>query len=164
MTELTPPERPSGDSTPGEDDGPRLVPTALPAAELRVGDLLPTRKHLATNVSLFLYNAAVWNPHRIHYDATYATDVEGHAGIVIDGPLQGDWITQIALNWLGPDDELVRFSYQNRLATHLGETLTSAGKVAAVDVAASLVELELFVMNEQQVVTTPGTATVFIAR
>jgi hypothetical protein len=33
----------------------------------------------------------------------------------------------------------------------------------AVDVAASLVELELYVMNEQQVVTTPGTATVFIA-
>jgi len=37
-------------------------------ADLTVGDSLPDRKHTPTNVSLFLYNAAVWNAHRIHYD------------------------------------------------------------------------------------------------
>lgn len=132
--------------------------------DIRVGDLLPERLHTPTTVSLFLYNAAVWNPHRIHYDETYATEGEGHPGIVIDGPLQGDWITQTALNWLGADDELVRFSYQNRLAAHLGETLRSGGRVTAVDVSSRLVELELFITNESDVVTTPGTATVRITR
>jgi hydroxyacyl-ACP dehydratase HTD2-like protein with hotdog domain len=132
-------------------------------SEIMVGDVLPQRHHTPTNVSLFLYNAAVWNPHRIHYDAAYATEGEGHAGIVIDGPLQGDWITQTVLNWLGPDGDLVRFSYQNRLATHLGETLVSGGTVMAVDVAARLVRLDLFVANDAGTLTTPGTATVLLA-
>lgn len=145
------------------EPAPRLLPQASPINSIRVGDLLPERQHTPTNVSLFLYNAAVWNPHRIHYDAEYATAAEGHPGIVIDGPLQGDWITQVALHWLRPDDELVRFTYENRVAAYLGETLTSGGSIAAIDIAASLVHLELFVRNEQGQITTPGTATVFLA-
>ena len=56
---------------------------------LTVGTELPSRSHTASNVSLFLYNAAIWNPHRIHYDENYTREVEKHPGIVIDGPLQG---------------------------------------------------------------------------
>lgn len=148
---------------PSTGTGPRTLDAAPPIASIEVGDLLPVRSHTPTNVSLFMYNAAVWNHHRIHYDEQYTTQVEGHPGIVIDGPLQGDWITQVVLNWIGPDDELVRFGYSNRLAAHLGETLTSGGSVVAVDVAASLVELELYVANEAGQITTPGTATVFLA-
>lgn len=129
-------------------------------ADLQVGSQLPNRTHVATNVSLFLYNAAVWNPHRIHYDEHYATEVEGHAGVVIDGPLQGDWISQVALNWLGADGDLVRFSYSNRVAAHLGDTLTSGGVVAAIDSEAGTAELEIFIKNEAGDVITPGTATV----
>jgi len=158
---------PNGQATSPEPESPPEEPRTLasppPIGELRVGDQLPTRSHTPTNVSLFMYNAAVWNHHRIHYDEAYTTQVEGHPGIVIDGPLQGDWITQVVLNWIGPQDELVRFAYTNRVAAHLGETLTSGGRVAAIDIAASLVELELFVVNEQGAVTTPGSATVFLA-
>ncbi|MFT4988289.1 MAG: hydroxyacyl-ACP dehydratase HTD2-like protein with hotdog domain [Acidimicrobiales bacterium] len=149
--------------TDADETGPRVLMSAPAISEIMVGDVLPQRHHTPTNVSLFLYNAAVWNPHRIHYDAAYATEGEGHAGIVIDGPLQGDWITQTVLNWLGPDGDLVRFSYQNRLATHLGETLVSGGTVMAVDVAARLVRLDLFVANDAGTLTTPGTATVLLA-
>ena len=163
MSDLGQFSEPTDEPVRAEGFDPQLLPMAPPIAEIRVGDLLPQREHTPTNVSLFLYNAAVWNPHRIHYDADYAVSGEGHPGIVIDGPLQGDWITQVALNWIGPNDELVRFSYQNRLATHLGDTLVSGGRVAEVDVAASLVHLTLFVANAQNEVTTPGTATVFLA-
>ena len=145
------------------DNGPTTYATVPPIGELSPGDLLPTRQHTPTNVSLFLYNAAVWNPHRIHYDERYAMNTEGHAGLVIDGPLQGDWITQVVLNWIGEQDELVRFSYSNRGAAHLGETLVSGGSVAAVDVAASLVQLDLYVANASGTIITPGTATVFLA-
>ncbi|MFZ9079788.1 MAG: hypothetical protein ACO23H_14720, partial [Alphaproteobacteria bacterium] len=62
--------------------------------QINVGDILPEKHHTATEVSLFLYNAAIWNPHRIHYDAPYTSDVEKHPAIVIDGPLQGDWLAQ----------------------------------------------------------------------
>ena len=132
----------------------------LRAQDLRVGDALPTRSHTPTNVSLFMYNAAVWNPHRIHYDEPYTTQVEKHPGIVIDGPLQGDWLAQCVVNWLGDDGTLLRFSYSNRRAAYLGETLTSGGIVTAVEPRERVVTLELFVKNAQADVTSPGIATV----
>ena len=42
--------------------------SGIKISELTVGEALPERSYTATNVSLFLYNAAIWNPHRIHYD------------------------------------------------------------------------------------------------
>lgn len=132
--------------------------------DLAAGTELPTRRHTASNVSLFLYNAAVWNPHRIHYDERYTTEVEGHAGVVIDGPLQGDWLSQVALNWLGDAGRLVQFSYSNRQAAHLGETLTSGGRITAVDVGQGTVELELFIANEEGDIITPGTATAVLVK
>ena len=127
--------------------------------DIKVGDRLPERQHLATNVGLFLYNAAVWNPHRIHYDETYTTQVEKHPGIVIDGPLQGDWLSQCALNWLGERGELISFSYSNRRAAYLGETLTTGGKVVEYDEKSGTVSVELYVKNESGDVITPGGAT-----
>ena len=128
--------------------------------DLKVGDRLPERRHTPTNVTLFLYNAAVWNPHRIHYDETYTTQVERHPGIVIDGPLQGDWLAQVVANWLADDGKLLRFNYSNRKATYLGETLTAGGRISSIDLANSLVTLELFVSNATGEVTSPGGATV----
>jgi 3-methylfumaryl-CoA hydratase len=128
--------------------------------QVRVGDKLPTREHMATNVGLFLYNAAIWNPHRIHYDEKYTTDVEGHPGIVIDGPLQGDWLSQVALNWIGQNGELLDFEYSNRKAAYLGDKLTSGGEVVAVDNSSGEVSLSLFIRNEDNEVITPGNAIV----
>jgi 3-methylfumaryl-CoA hydratase len=33
------------------------------------------------------YSALTFNSHRIHYDAPYATEVEGYPGLVVHGPL-----------------------------------------------------------------------------
>jgi 3-methylfumaryl-CoA hydratase len=132
----------------------------LRTESLRVGEALPTRAHTPTSVSLFLYNAAVWNPHRIHYDEPYTTGVEKHPGIVIDGPLQGDWLAQCVLNWLGDDGELLRFAYSNRRATYLGETLTSGGRVTEMDAKERVVRVELFVKNAAGEVMSPGSASV----
>jgi len=128
--------------------------------KLNVGTELPKRQHSATNVSLFMYNAAVWNAHRIHYDETYTTEVEGHPAIVIDGPLQGDWLSQVALNWVGAQGKVTSFGYSNRKASYLGEVLTSGGAVTAVDLQNRQVELALFIKNEAGDVVTPGNATV----
>ncbi|MEQ8231141.1 MAG: hypothetical protein RLW61_21145 [Gammaproteobacteria bacterium] len=132
---------------------------ALPT--LSIGDALPERAHHATNVSLFLYNAAVWNAHRIHYDERYTTEVEHHPGIIIDGPLQGDWLTQVVLEWLGDDGTLIEFEYLNRRAAVLGETLTAGGRISAID--GSDVTLELWIRNAGGEVTAPGRALVRLA-
>jgi 3-methylfumaryl-CoA hydratase len=38
-------------------------------------------------VLLFRYSALTFNSHRIHYDRTWAMDVEGYPGLVVHGPL-----------------------------------------------------------------------------
>ena len=124
-----------------------------------VGDILPEKHHTATEVSLFLYNAAIWNPHRIHYDAPYTSDVEKHPAIVIDGPLQGDWLAQCVTDWLGSDGHLMKFSYSNRRAAYLGETLTATGEVVAKDATARTVDVRLGIQNENGEVIAPGLAT-----
>jgi 3-methylfumaryl-CoA hydratase len=47
---------------------------------------LPWRRTVTpTPVSLFRFSAITFNPHRIHYDTPYATDVEGYPGLVVHG-------------------------------------------------------------------------------
>ncbi|MBX9606577.1 MAG: hypothetical protein K2Y51_10145 [Gammaproteobacteria bacterium] len=131
--------------------------------QLQAGDALPARSHTPTNVSLFLYNAAVWNPHRIHFDEPYTVEVEKHPGIVVDGPLQGDWLSQVVLDWLGEDGELLEFEYSNRRASYLGDTLTAGGRIEAIDAVARTVTLTLEVRDQHGEVTAPGRAVVRLA-
>lgn len=128
--------------------------------KIKVGDALPSRDHTAGIVQLFMYNAAIWNPHRIHFDHAYATQEEGYPGIVLDGPLQGDWIGQVVTDWIGDDATLVSFGYANRRAAFLGETMTAGGQVEEKDDSKREVKVSLFLKNAQGEVTIPGHAVV----
>ncbi len=128
--------------------------------KIKVGDALPSRDHTAGIVQLFMYNAAIWNPHRIHFDNAYATQEEGYPGIVLDGPLQGDWIGQVVTDWIGDDATLVSFGYANRRAAFLGETMTAGGQVEEKDDSKREVKVSLFLKNAQGEVTIPGHAVV----
>ncbi len=127
---------------------------------LDVGTRLAERFFEPTAVSLFLYNAAIWNAHRIHYDRSYTTEVERYPGIVVDGPLQGDWLSQVVTEWLGEEGKLVEFEYSNRKAAYLGERLRSGGVVTAVDQAAGTATVELYIKNAEGAVISPGRAVV----
>ena len=127
-------------------------------SDLQVGDELPSREHIATNVSLFLYNAAVWNAHRIHYDEIYTKEVELHPGVIVDGPLQGDWLVQVVTNWLGDDGQLLEFEYSNRRMSVIGETLIAGGSITAIN--KDEVSLDLYIRNAAGEITTPGQALV----
>lgn len=128
--------------------------------DLKIGQAIAGRNYTPSNVSLFLYNAAIWNAHRIHYDERYTTEIEHHPGVVVDGPLQGDWLTQVVTNWLGDEGQLVEFEYSNRKASYLGQTLSSGGEIEAVDPANGEVKLRLFIKDEAGEVTSPGSAVV----
>jgi len=46
------------------------------------------RRTLVPNgVQLFRYSALTFNAHRIHFDRTYVTEVEGYPGLIVHGPL-----------------------------------------------------------------------------
>ena len=53
---------------------------------LAAGQALPTREFRPDTIQLFLYNAALWNAHKIHFDYPYARDAEGYPGLVVHGP------------------------------------------------------------------------------
>jgi hydroxyacyl-ACP dehydratase HTD2-like protein with hotdog domain len=127
---------------------------------LEVGQALPGTHYTPNNVQLFFYNAILWNAHRIHYDLPYATQVEGYSGLVIAGPMLGDWLGQAVDNWIGDAGMVERLEYSNRQASFIGETLTSGGTVTAVDVANRRAQFDLFVKNAAGEVITPGKATV----
>jgi 3-methylfumaryl-CoA hydratase len=125
---------------------------------IKPGDPLPEREFKPDNVQLFLYNAALWNAHRIHFDHPYATEVEGYPGLVIAGPLMGDWLTQSVIEWLGDDGMLASIEYSNRKASYIGEVLRSGGEIISSDQESGSAELKLYIKNEADEVITPGVA------
>jgi 3-methylfumaryl-CoA hydratase len=125
---------------------------------LKPGDLLPEREFKPDNIQLFFYNAALWNAHRIHFDYPYATEVEGYPGLVIAGPLLGDWLNQCVVDWVADDGVLASIEYSNRKASYIGETLRSGGKVLSIDRDRGEVELEVTIKNEADEVIAPGVA------
>lgn len=54
-----------------------------------------------SEVMLFRYSALTMNGHRIHYDQTYASRVEGYAGLVVHGPLIATLLVDMACRQMG---------------------------------------------------------------
>lgn len=124
-----------------------------------VGMTLPERQHDCDVVQQMLYNASLWNGHRIHFDMPYATEVEGYPGLVVAGPLIGDWLHQIVDEWLGDAGMITGIEYSNRVAAFVGETVTAGGTVTAWDPKTGALTLEVFVRNDRDEVLAPGLVT-----
>ena len=76
-------------------------------------------------VLLFRFSALTNNSHRIHYDHSYATGVEGYPGLVVQGPL-----TAMLLADLGRRNGVAgpaRFSFRARSPFFCGDTLHLRG-------------------------------------
>lgn len=125
-------------------------------AGLRVAEELPNREYNPDNVQLMLYNASLWNGHRIHFDEPYAKNVEGYPGLVIAGPMLGDWLHQCVEEWLGDDGHIFSIDYSNRAATYIGDVLTAGGEIAALLPEAREVGIDVYIKNQSGDVVTPG--------
>ena len=135
--------------------------SAMAVADMRTlqeGQELPAREFNPDTIQLFLYNALLWNAHRIHFDYPYAREVEGYPGLVMAGPLLGDWLHQCVVDWLGDNGRLVEIEYSNRRAAYIGDTLRSVGRIVAVDRERRQVTIEVAILNQNDEVLAPGTA------
>jgi len=61
--------------------------TVVPAAKLAPATAAWSRTVTPDPVLLFRYSALTFNGHRIHYDRSYVTEVEGYPGLIVHGPL-----------------------------------------------------------------------------
>ncbi len=125
--------------------------------ELQPGDELPVVVRNASRVQLFLYSAATWNPHRIHYDPDYA-QLEGHPDIIVHGPLQGAWLSQYVTDWAGPAGRMTGLRWQNRASALPERDYEFHGRVRAVE--GSTVTLDVWEQTPDGQVLMPGEADV----
>ena len=91
---------------PGEKSG---IPKRDP-----VPDDLPWKREMNPDaVQLFRYSAITFNPHRIHYDRTYAMEVEGYPGLVVHGPFTTQCLLDFARD-MTPNKTLTKFDMRAR--------------------------------------------------
>ena len=64
-----------------------LPGAAAPAPQPAPADAAFSRQIVPDPVLLFRYSALTFNGHRIHYDRSYVTEVEGYPGLIVHGPL-----------------------------------------------------------------------------
>lgn len=136
-----------------------MTSSDLTIHDIAEGDELPPMPKNASRAQLFLYSAASFNPHRIHYDRDYA-EFEGHHDILIHGPLQGAWLTQYLTDWCGPKGRLTGVTWQNRASAFPEVDLEFRGRVTGVDTATGDVQLEVWEQTVTGDMLMPGTATV----
>lgn len=96
---------------------PRTQDAELPPAEW-------SRETRTDPVLLFGFSAATANSHRIHYDQTYAREVEGYPDLVVHGPL----IALLLLEAM-PARPITRFAFRALKPAFVGEKITAHGRL-----------------------------------
>ena len=129
--------------------------------DVKPGDAVPPVVTNASRAQLFLFSAATYNPHRIHYDRDYARQ-EGHEDILVHGPLQGAWLHQLVQDWAGPRGRVLALAFQNRGRAFPERDLVFGGRVTQVE--GDVVSLELWERDDTGAVLMPGTARVRLPR
>ena len=82
-----------------------------PAAKLAPSDATWSRTVTPDPVLLFRYSALTFNGHRIHYDRSYVTGVEGYPGLIVHGPLIATLLADLLQRHL-PDARMTAFSFR----------------------------------------------------
>lgn len=80
-------------------------PQAAPDGETFSREIVPDP------VLLFRYSALTFNGHRIHYDRSYVTEVEGYPGLIVHGPLIATLLLDLLRRNL-PDATVATFAFK----------------------------------------------------
>ena len=96
---------------------------AAPAGKPAPAEAAWSREIVPDPVLLFRYSALTFNGHRIHYDRSYVTGVEGYPGLIVHGPLiatllldllhrhlPGATVTQFSFRAVGPIFDIEPFT------------------------------------------------------
>ena len=115
-----------------------------------------------TSVHLVRWSAAMENWHRIHYDHAFATGHDGLPNLLVNGSFKQQFVMQLLKDWAGPDGWAWKLAIQFRAMNEVGETLRIWARVKDKREAPGfgLVDLELGILNEHDLESTPGSAVV----
>ena len=82
-----------------------------PSPPVAPADALWSKVITPDPVLLFRYSALTFNGHRIHYDRSYATEVEGYPGLIVHGPLIATLLVGLLFEKI-PAAQLESFSFK----------------------------------------------------
>lgn len=134
--------------------------------EIREGAELPELTKKIRPVNMMMYGAATWDFMRVHYDADHARE-RGFEGPILDGQMEGAFLAQLVVDWVGDPGSLRRLGIRYRNFTYPGDTVVCKGKVQKkfIEDSDALVECELVVENmTRDEVAAFGTAVVALPR
>jgi 3-methylfumaryl-CoA hydratase len=114
---------------PESTDNPPTPPPSLSAHDgaktVADTDTSWSQTRTFTPAHLFRYSALTFNTHRIHYDAPYVTQVEGHPNIVVHGPLLITSLTELVRERYG-NDAIHTVSYRMQSPAYADQELVFA--------------------------------------
>lgn len=122
------------------------------------GRVIAERRVRPSEVELFMFSAATWLTHRIHFDRDYAR-TEGHPELVVHGPLQGAYLAGLLSDVAGQHGgQLARLSYRHHRSAYCAELLiVQATLTSATEQADGFeVELAVSIRNGEGVLVTSG--------
>ncbi len=118
---------------------------------------LSDRRLTPSTLQLFLFSSVTRNPHRIHYDLTYAQS-EGYPNVLVHGPLQWAVVALTVAEWFWGYGKLRRLSLKSVAPAYVGEGLAVRGQIA--EVSDTTCRLEVWIEKDGGERTTVGTAEV----
>jgi hydroxyacyl-ACP dehydratase HTD2-like protein with hotdog domain len=124
--------------------------------------VVATGAHRCDAVDLFLFSAACWLPHRLHYDAQFA-ETEGMSALPVHGPLQASWLSSLVDQWArAQGGVLVEMSARNVSPAYVEDALEAQVAIDRTesDETGTIVLLRLTVMRDDGTYTTTGSAKV----
>ena len=110
------------------DHAPAGVPA--PRGKPAPADAQWTRRIDPDPVLLFRYSALTFNGHRIHYDRSYVTGVEGYPGLIVHGPLIATLLMDLLQREL-PQRAVKTFSFRAVSPLFDIDSFSVNGKLAA---------------------------------
>lgn len=104
-----------------------------------------------------------WYP--AHFDPGFARKA-GHADVFMNTGFLQAALVRVVTDWMGDDGFLKRLRFEMRRQQRPGDTMVCKGRVAGKreEGEEGLVELEVWLENAREGVTTPGSAAVVLPR
>lgn len=94
--------------------------------------ILAERQVQPREIDLFMFSAATWLTHRIHFDRDYAR-TEGHPDLVVHGPLQGAYLAELLCGVADTrGGRLAGLSYRVHRSAYCGDQLTLRAMLSSV--------------------------------
>jgi len=125
--------------------------------DLQAGQDLPEITKKPTYAHLFMFSAATWNRHMIHYNAAYAKG-DGLPDVAVHRALIGNYLAQLLGNWVGENGTIRKLEWNVRASAFPGDLLVCRGKVKEKrdEDGLRIVGCEIWVEKEDGQIVAPG--------